>query len=213
MKGLSEQPEKRKENDPESIYPSHMLHVPIPEGVTLNVGEIRDGEIHKQFGVSHMMHGVVWLSASESVEGTVLYFDGENFRVDIGRRDLTAEEINRIGRLSTDLDALATVLQSLPGQIENAEELIKDLRISENVFKDRLRKSSFDATEAISALGILITKMKPSLVEQKDEWRKTILELAALGVTQIRDQNGGLLAGVPVAKMAGDFAAGAEKAE
>lgn len=158
-----------------------------------------------------MLYGMVSNTASESIEGTVLYFNDNKFRVDVGRRDLTAADINRIAKLSIDLDAIATIIASLPNQIKNAENLIKELRISENLFRDRLKKLNFDATQAISELGILLQKMKPSLDEQFKQWRETISELASLGVTQMHDQDGGILSGVPVREMAKNFAAESQK--
>jgi len=188
-----------------------MLPVDIPKGATLEVARVEAGEVRKEFGVSHMMHGIVTRASGEPAEGTVLYFNGETFRVDVGRRDLSAENINRIAKLSMDLDVLITVLDSLPGQIVAAEKLIKDLSVSKDIFKDRSANSKFDPAQAISELGILISKMKPALEEQRGQWRKTIVELASLGVTQIRDQGGGLLAGLPVESMAQNFAAEAQK--
>ena len=211
MKDLSEKPIERKEGDPKSPFPSNMLRVDIPKGAILVVAQKQGGEVRKEFGVSHMMHGMVSRASGEPTEGTVLWFNGETFRVDVGRRDLTAEEINHIAKLSMDLDGIITVLNSLPRQIEGAEKLIKDLAVSKNIFKDRSANFKFDPTEAIAELGILISKMKPSLVEQQEQWRKVISELASLDVTQVRDGGGGLLAGVPIEDMATKFAAEAQK--
>jgi len=209
---MKSSPEKRREpreSNPNSPFPSDMLGVAIPAGTVMDVREIRDQQAHREFGVTQMMHGMVSSSSGKHIEGTVLWFNGNTFRVDVGRRDLTAEEINNIAKLSVDLDQIITVLGSLPKQIVSAEKLIHDLTVSKDIFKNR---SNFDAAQAISELGILISKMRPALVEQQDQWRKTISELASLGVTQIHDQGGGPLGGVPIAKMAGKFGAEAQKA-
>jgi len=189
-----------------------MLRVPIPEGANLDVGEIRDGEIYKEFGVSSIMHGMVRNASGKPVEGSVLYFSNDHLRADVGRRDLTGEEINRIGKLCINMNRAIIQLDSLPGQIKVVEKLIKDMEISESLFRDRSMNSSFNATERVADLGILITQMKFSLVELREEWRKMISELASVGVTMIRDENGGLLrGGLPVGEMAIKFAADVQK--
>ena len=203
-----------KEGDPTSAIADRMLHVDIPEGTVLHEAEIREGDVQKKFGVSHMTQGMIAHSSGEKTEGTVLWFNGGTFRVDVDRRDLTAEPINRINELCRELEKLAVIFRHLPTQIKGAEELAKDLTVSQDIFRDSAESfKSFDPSKAVTELGALISTMKSSNIELHEKWRTTITELSSLGVTSIWDQHGGPLNSVAVEKMAQGFAAGTKEAE
>lgn len=202
-----ERPQKPGKDDPKSPFADNMLQVEIPNGTILHEGRIRGGEVHKQFGISHVLHGTIAHQSGERAEGTVLFFNDGTFRVDINRRDLTAEDINHVNKLVRDLEEIAVIFRFLPKQVKSSEELIKNLRISQGTFRSLTNLKNIDPTNIITELGILIEKMKSSYAELQQKWKIIISELSSAGVVSIWDQHGGPLSSVPVEKMAQTYTA------
>jgi len=194
-----------EKGSPDATSPDKMLKVDVPEGTNRQVDGTKDGIIQAAFGVSSMRLGLIRRASGERVEGTNLHFDTDRLSVDVGRRDLSGDEINQIAGLVRDLNDLSIPIEVLPNQIIVAEEVVRRWTSLKSRFRSG-PEETFDVAGALANIGLDVGKMRSSHENVRQEWRKKVLQLATLDVIRADVYSGADGQSLPIEEMSQRYA-------
>jgi hypothetical protein len=191
------QRETGKFSEPKTINP--------PEGTLMfyqNFEAVENGtEQHKtQYGVSSIAEQRIQSfdnakSENTSVEGTRILYQPGTITVDVRRNNLTAQDINDIGKLSAELLSKRIVIETVPEIVDSLKESISKLRSLQTARMgitidseintptlSGLLESDVDSVELFKNLGAILEKLQASKDQLFTEYDDIALKLDILGV-------------------------------
>lgn len=208
----------------DAVFPNDMLRIPPPKGTILSEARYdREKRVEiNRFGLVNMAHGKIRTfdekpdELEEYADGTFLYFQPGNFGVHIIRRNLTAPEINEIGRLSMGMDNAYRMLEFLPHALEQTNELINGLRMMASAqFEIQPSVEEVDAQteQEVGELGTIRNRMLEKQGEISTKLDSMFLELNDLGVTLILNKTGSTRDGAIPVKLQADKVRGKQESQ
>lgn len=195
----------------EATSPADMLQVKPPEGVVMTEDRVDEANMAiSTFGLKTMMLGKIRTFAeepvtpSEYVDGTFLVFQPGGIYAHVIRRDISANDINKIGLLSAEIDDLYRKLGFIPKVLPLIKELTNGLRtIAERDKKVEIDNKSTDSQteQEVDSLGTIRKRLEASQLEIESELGNNMREIYGLGVTLIQTKTRSTLDGsFPVKK-------------
>ena len=163
-----------------------MVGIPFPEGTTRYSVDLDGDKPESHFGASSIY---IRTNVSDHVGGvvdsTIIRYDPGDLLITIGRQDLTAEEINKIGLLSSDImatTALIWFVNKVRAQVESISGDLIPVLAGRPETGDETTGPRQRAAKLIANFGVIANELEESRPRANKESNDLVRKLDHLGV-------------------------------